>query len=358
MNSWLSKITSRNNSNSRSANKKPHERQATTWSTIGSRFKTSTKSVNNTQLTFNGSGKSDTLFKEVRIAKGTTCDVVVTMDQKLGKLVTKKIYTTDRDPSKDYRESMAKVLLNEYEVLIKLKNAKFIVDAYDINIPKKTITMEFLPFSLSRVLYMDLYPTLEERKCYFNQICLAVEYLHSHGVIHRDLKLENIMITDNACHIKLVDFGVAVITNGNSTLTDCKGMCGTEALMAPEVLSSIDYKGQPADCWSLGIIMYQMFNIVRNAGRWKPDYPWSAARKSDQIFKKYIENNESIIVDNIEDDKDIIELIIQFLKIDTTERRTMQNISNTNFINNTKNLTHNHDRTLRVCNNIFDVRKM
>lgn len=306
----------------------------------------------------NNRNYSNSTFKERRIARGTTCDVVLVMDGRLGKIVAKKIYTTDRDPSKDYRDNMAKVLQNEYVVLSKLKQSKFVVDAYAINLGSKTITMEYMPFSLSRVLFMDLYPTVAERKCYFGQICEAVRYLHSHGVIHRDLKLENIMICEDACKIKLVDFGVAVITESPTRLTDCKGICGTEALMAPEVLSTITYSGQPADCWSLGIILYQMFNAVRSEGRWRPIYPWTAARVSDKEFKKYSESGETFTLRNIEDDEDLKCLILQFLEIDVGARLTIDSILITKFISSVRSLKHDHDRTLRMCNRMFGVKNL
>lgn len=369
-NSWFSRIITRSESNSSKSSNKTTSGNVSRSSTpsrnsginttkekpvvsSNNRFPLRSSNTQSNRSEQHKITQSKDAFKEIRIARGTTCDVTISMDRKLGKIVTKKIYTTDRDPSRDYRENMVKVLRNEYEALSKLKQSKYVVTPYDLNLGSKTITMEYIPFSLSRVLFMDLFPTVDERKCYFRQICQAVRYLHSHGVIHRDLKLENIMICEDACQIKLVDFGVAVLTDDTTRLTDCKGICGTEPLMAPEVLSSITYKGQPADCWSLGIIMYQMFNVARTNGRWKPSYPWAAARMSDNVFKKYIGGDISVIMDSIEDDDDLKKLILLFLKVDVNERITMDLVVDTKFILSTSNLKHNHDRTLRVSNKIF-----
>jgi serine/threonine protein kinase len=69
-----------------------------------------------------------------------------------------------------------------------------------------------------------------------HQIIQAVKYLHSYGIIHRDLKLENIMMSDNSERAvpKLVDFGLAKIIGPNERSTEPFGTLG---YVAPEVLS-------------------------------------------------------------------------------------------------------------------------
>lgn len=62
---------------------------------------------------------------------------------------------------------------------------------------------------------------------------LAIGYLHSKGIIHRDLKLENILVAQNG-YIKIIDYGLAKILKNNEEATS---FCGTPEYLAPEMLS-------------------------------------------------------------------------------------------------------------------------
>jgi len=78
--------------------------------------------------------------------------------------------------------------------------------------------------------------------------------LHSHNIIYRDLKLENLLL-DKDGHIKIADFGLCKedITYGRTTKT----FCGTPEYLAPEVLEDNDY-GRAVDWWGTGVVMYEM----------------------------------------------------------------------------------------------------
>ena len=97
-------------------------------------------------------------------------------------------------------------------------------------------------------------------KFLFKQIILGLQHIHSHNIVHRDVKLENILIDLNNT-IKICDFGIGrVLSNPNDLLYD---QCGTPMYMAPEILfSSKDkgYKGFPVDIWSAGIALYIMLS--------------------------------------------------------------------------------------------------
>jgi serine/threonine protein kinase len=95
------------------------------------------------------------------------------------------------------------------------------------------------------------------------EILESVDYLHKQKVIHRDLKPNNILITDgmNGRFVKIADFGLA-------TIHEFDGQChtkykGTIRYAAPEVMSSTKYDTK-ADIYSLGVILQELFNIDIN----------------------------------------------------------------------------------------------
>ena len=92
-------------------------------------------------------------------------------------------------------------------------------------------------------------------KIIFRQIFDAMNYLHKHGMAHRDIKLENILIKKNY-EIKIIDFGFGMYNPENKLQ---KFFCGTPNYMPPEIAEKIPYNGQLADMWSLGILVYKIF---------------------------------------------------------------------------------------------------
>lgn len=89
----------------------------------------------------------------------------------------------------------------------------------------------------------------------FVQLVDGVGYMHSANVIHRDLKLQNLLLDSFGC-LKIADFGVAVIVK--LTGHRFKEVCGTPSHIAPEIFLECGYEGPPADLWSMGIVLYSM----------------------------------------------------------------------------------------------------
>ncbi len=91
----------------------------------------------------------------------------------------------------------------------------------------------------------------------FQQICSAMSYCHNRGLIHRDLKLENVLFKDKeSAIIKIVDFGIAGVCKAQQK---DKTDSGTLSYMPPEVLSGLNLDAGPAiDVWALGVMLYAM----------------------------------------------------------------------------------------------------
>ncbi|KAI0114156.1 kinase-like protein [Nemania sp. FL0031] len=89
----------------------------------------------------------------------------------------------------------------------------------------------------------------------FTQLVGAVSYVHQQSCVHRDLKLENILL-DKHENVKLVDFGFTREYEGKSNYLQT--FCGTICYSAPEMLKGEKYAGEKVDVWSLGVILYAL----------------------------------------------------------------------------------------------------
>ena len=94
------------------------------------------------------------------------------------------------------------------------------------------------------------------------QISSALEYLHNNLLIHRDIKLENILLTQDLSTVKLCDFGFCVqLLKHPETqkIMKCRDQCGSMQYVAPEILLGHDYDFS-VDMWSFGIVIFSMFH--------------------------------------------------------------------------------------------------
>lgn len=138
--------------------------------------------------------------------------------------------------------------------------------------------MEFAPFDLFSVV-MSGKMCRPEIYCVFRQMCNGVEYLHEMGLAHRDLKLDNcVMTNDNV--VKLIDFGTATVFHyPGKSHTPATGIVGSDPYLAPEVLNNEPYDPRKTDVWSLAIIFLCM--LLRR-------FPWKIPETSDPSFKAFV----------------------------------------------------------------------
>ncbi|KAI1328175.1 kinase-like domain-containing protein [Xylariaceae sp. FL0255] len=125
-----------------------------------------------------------------------------------------------------------------------------------------------------------------DRLCLFKQLCQGINYLHSHGVAHRDIKLENLLITKDS-KLKITDFGVSEVFTGihpglreaggqcginMGDIRLCKpAICGSLPYIAPEVLNKKeDYDPRALDVWSSAVVMIY---LIFGANLWEKAEP-------------------------------------------------------------------------------------
>lgn len=138
--------------------------------------------------------------------------------------------------------------------------------------------MEYAPYDLFAIV-MTGKMSREEISCSFLQILSGVTYLHSMGLAHRDLKLDNVVVNEHGI-MKIIDFGSASVfkypfENG---ITLASGIVGSDPYLAPEVYDERKYDPQPADIWSLAIIFCCM-SLRR--------FPWKMPRMTDNSYKLF-----------------------------------------------------------------------
>ena len=149
-------------------------------------------------------------------------------------------------------------LLNEAQMTAKL-NHPHICTVHDIEEvdDEKFIVMEFVDGVTLRTKIKDGNLTIEESVNYAIQIGEALEEAHSQGIVHRDIKPDNIMINSKN-QIKVMDFGIAKLKEGLG-VTRTMSTSGTLSYMAPEQLSNSKIDGR-ADIFSLGVLFYEMLS--------------------------------------------------------------------------------------------------
>ncbi|KAI7863546.1 kinase-like domain-containing protein [Spinellus fusiger] len=92
-------------------------------------------------------------------------------------------------------------------------------------------------------------------RLFSRQIVSALDYMHRNSIVHRDLKIENILIDKSGRNVKLIDFGLSNLFHPNNQLTT---YCGSLYFAAPELLCASPYNGPEIDIWSLGVVIYVM----------------------------------------------------------------------------------------------------
>ena len=231
-----------------------------------------------------GKGSFGKVFEITREEFGTTYRSalkIITIPQDDDDLKTRMTEGTDVETVSEYYEGILKEIINENEIMSQLKGNSNIVSYEDHQIIPHgdgigydiLIRMELLTPLLDRMVEKRL----DEKEVVKLGIdmCRALELCHKKNIIHRDIKPQNIFISDNG-DFKLGDFGIA---RTMEKTTGGMSKKGTYKYMAPEVFRG-DHYDSTVDIYSLGIVLYSLLN--GNRGPFLPPPPAKVTHNDEE----------------------------------------------------------------------------
>ncbi len=183
---------------------------------------------------------------------------------------------------------------------------------------KLCIFMEYIDGECLEELIKRRYFAIEDALILFQKVCEAIAFIHKNGILHRDIKSQNIKI-NSAGTVKLLDFGIAKDATSQK-LTQTGGVIGTPSYIAPEQL-----EGSPADVqtevWALGVLFYEMLTGVQ---------PFKAETIGGLCKKIANAEYESVEIKNPAVPRDLASIVSQCLKKNPNQRfRTVEELAAT-----------------------------
>ena len=263
--------------------------------------------------------------------KGATATVYLVECIKTGKIYAAKLY----DKINDYNKTEIEILKrlsssnNPYIIhLISWGEEYILIDGVAENNEKKLyIIVDYLPnkdlFSYIKSNEIDE----NTAKKFFYKILKAIEYCHSQGICHRDIKLENILLNEKNEPV-LCDFGY-----GSLSIDNLKYYIGSEHYYPPEILRLKPYNGIKSDIFCLGVLLFTL--VFKSYGFEKAtfnDYLYKLIMKKK--FDDYWNNIGNIVGE--EEVKNVSlyckKLIFKMLAFSPKDRPSINDILNSNWL--------------------------
>mmetsp|Transcript_107317 Transcript_107317/g.285541 ORF Transcript_107317/g.285541 Transcript_107317/m.285541 type:complete len:591 (-) Transcript_107317:167-1939(-) len=192
------------------------------------------------------------------VGRGHSASARVVRELETGHLFVAKCVSLAalNEHDQDYANQEAGLLQSLRHPFVVAYHDSFLVDGANVLV----IVMEYCEGGDLRKLISEMAQSgrhfaEDQVMTWFVQIALALRYIHSEKVLHRDLKTSNIFLNDNLSTVKLGDFGISRVLE--QTLDAAVTMVGTPYYMSPEVCSNSPYSWK-SDIWALGCVLYEM----------------------------------------------------------------------------------------------------
>ena len=240
------------------------------------------------------------------LGKGAFGKVNLALHLGSGRLVAIKSFNKKKLVTKRAKRKIK----TEIEALSRLRNP-FCTQIYDffetdthILIVMEYVCGDLLGFIRKRAKISE--PTA---KIIFKQIIKGLQFIHKKKIVHRDIKLDNVLI-DLTNTVKICDFGVSRILQPGDVMYE---HCGTPAYIAPEIFKDEGYEGFACDVWSAGVTLYYMLAGVQ---------PFKASKIED--LKEIILKGKFEPIEDVS--KDANDLIKGMLQLNPNKRLTVEQI--------------------------------
>ena len=188
-----------------------------------------------------------------KLGTGGMADVYLAEDQELGRRVAIKILNDRHAADDQFVERFRREAKNAAGL-----SHPNIVSVYDRGTAEGTyyIAMEYLDGRSLKELIVSRGPApVKTAVEYARQVLAAVGFAHRHGIVHRDIKPHNVLVTGDDGRLKVTDFGIA--RSGASQMTEVGSIIGTAQYLSPEQArgSPVD---QTSDLYSVGVVLYEL----------------------------------------------------------------------------------------------------
>ncbi len=189
------------------------------------------------------------------IGRGAFAKVCLALDKKAKTRVVFKIFEKENLLSNDRRKS----ILSEIGILRNSSHPNIIQLLSCLETKLQVILM----FEYNCAISMDFAIKLQKNQRYaepmvkdlFRQMVNVIEFLHANNIVHRDIKLKNMLMTSNNT-VQLIDFGFSRKLFDGEIMED---FCGTPNYISPEIVNRENYYPKAADIWALGVVLYKLF---------------------------------------------------------------------------------------------------